>query len=75
MDDILASGALAGTLADLALLAHVGTALVAGWRLRHIPQGASPTLPTVTVIRPVCGLDAVEMKLSRRHFNCRERPN
>jgi hypothetical protein len=41
---------------------RVGTALGAGWRLRHIPPGATPTLPSVAAIRPVRGLDSIEMQ-------------
>jgi hypothetical protein len=43
---------------------HGGTALVAGWRLGHIPPGAPPTLPAITVIRPVRGLDPIERRAS-----------
>ncbi len=61
MDDLIPIGALTGTMAGLALAAHVGTAVVAGWRLRQTAVDVPPSLPSVTVIRPVCGLDAVEM--------------
>jgi ceramide glucosyltransferase len=61
MDHIIWTGALTGTLAGLALTAHVGSAIIAGRRLKHRPQIEPPTLPAVTIIRPVCGLDPVEM--------------
>jgi ceramide glucosyltransferase len=61
MDHIIWTGALTGTLAGLALTAHVGSAIIAGRRLKHRPQSEPPTLPAVTIIRPVCGLDPVEM--------------
>ena len=60
-----ATAHLAGAFVVFAFLAHIGTTLVALRRLR-VPQPEPVRLPVadggspVTIIRPVCGLDAYE---------------
>jgi ceramide glucosyltransferase len=61
---------LAGAFTIFAFLAHIGTVLVARWRLRVPPVGSvvPAQTPPVTVIRPVCGVDAYEEMTLRSTF-------
>ena len=61
---------LAGAFAAAALLIHVATAACALWRCRRRRVWHSPAAPTpsVTVIRPVCGLDPHEEATLRSTF-------
>jgi ceramide glucosyltransferase len=61
---------LAGAFVVIAFLAHVATTLIAIRRLR-VPQARDLPVadgPPVTVIRPVCGLDAYEEQTLRSTF-------
>src|SRR5262249_48614591 len=62
---------LAGAFVIFAFLAHIGTIALSAWRLR-VPQAGSrlPIAdgPPVTVIRPVCGIDAYEELTLRSTF-------
>ena len=53
---------LAGAFAVAALLVHVATSLSAAWRCRRAIEfrGKAAQRPPVTIIRPLCGLDAFE---------------
>src|SRR5262249_49238662 len=61
---------LAGAFTIFAFLAHIGTILVARWRLRVPPEGSvvPGQTPPVTIIRPVCGVDAYEEQTLRSTF-------
>jgi ceramide glucosyltransferase len=61
---------LAGAFALIALLIHVGTSLAASWRCR-VPSHRGSVFtqgPPVTIIRPVCGMDAYEELTLRSTF-------
>jgi ceramide glucosyltransferase len=61
---------LAGAFAVAVLLVHVGTSLSAAWRCRRRigPRPVPAERPAVTIIRPVCGLDAYEEATLRSTF-------
>jgi ceramide glucosyltransferase len=61
---------LAGAFAVAALLVHVATSLSAAWRCRRHTEPRPRPLqrPAVTIIRPVCGLDAYEEATLRSTF-------
>jgi ceramide glucosyltransferase len=62
---------LAGAFAVAALLIHVATSLSAAWRWRppeRRPLREPLQRPAVTIIRPVCGLDAYEEATLRSTF-------
>jgi ceramide glucosyltransferase len=63
---------LAGAFAVAALLIHVGTSLLTAWRCRRSAEPLSrhdlEQRPAVTIIRPVCGLDAFEEATLRSTF-------
>jgi ceramide glucosyltransferase len=61
---------LAGAFTIFAFLTHVVTILIARRRLRVLPVGSTPVTqtPPVTIIRPVCGVDAYEEKTLRSTF-------
>jgi ceramide glucosyltransferase len=61
---------LAGAFTIFAFLAHIGTILSARWRLRVPPEGSvvPGQTPPVTIIRPVCGVDAYEEQTLRSTF-------
>jgi ceramide glucosyltransferase len=61
---------LAGAFAVAALLVHVATSLSAAWRCRRHTEPRPRPLqrPGVTIIRPVCGLDAYEEATLRSTF-------
>jgi ceramide glucosyltransferase len=61
---------LAGAFAVAVLLVHVGTSLSAAWRCRRRtgPRPVPAQRPAVTIIRPVCGLDAYEEATLRSTF-------
>jgi ceramide glucosyltransferase len=62
---------IAAAFAAFALTAYLLTVLNAAWRLRAPRQTAPPALedgPPVTIIRPVCGLDAFEEATLRSTF-------
>jgi ceramide glucosyltransferase len=68
---MVASAHLAGAFVVFAFLAHIVTILIARRRLR-VPQARClPTAdgPPVTIIRPVCGLDAYEELTLRSTFD------
>jgi ceramide glucosyltransferase len=61
---------LAGAFVIFAFLVHIGTTLIATWRLR-VPQARNLPIadgPPVTIIRPICGLDAYEELTLRSTF-------
>jgi ceramide glucosyltransferase len=61
---------LAGGFVVVAFLAHITTTLISLWRLR-VPQPQEVPVtdgPPVTIIRPVCGLDAYEERTLRSAF-------
>jgi ceramide glucosyltransferase len=61
---------LAGAFAVAILLVHVATSLSAAWRCRRRvgPRPVTAHRPAVTIIRPVCGLDAYEEATLRPTF-------
>ena len=61
---------LAGAFAAAALLIHLATSLSAAWRCRKRTELISPPAggPGVTLIRPLCGLDALEEATLRSTF-------
>lgn len=62
---------LAGAFAVAALLVHVATSLSAAWRCRRaieFRRSATQQAP-VTIIRPLCGLDAFEEATLRSTFD------
>ena len=64
---------LAGAFTIFAFLTHVATILIARRRLRVPPEVSLPATPSppVTVIRPVCGVDAYEELTLRSTFDAR----
>src|SRR5215470_6459318 len=66
--DLLAH--LAGAFAVAVLLVHIATSLSAAWRCRRRtePRPVQVERPAVTIIRPVCGLDAYEEATLRSTF-------
>jgi ceramide glucosyltransferase len=61
---------LAGAFAVIAFLAHVATTLIAIRRLRVLRTRVLPLAdrPPVTIVKPVCGLDAGEAQTLRSPF-------
>jgi ceramide glucosyltransferase len=67
---MLAIAHLAGAFVLFAFLTHIGTTLVCLWRLRVPDARRLPIAegPPVTIIRPVCGVDAYEELTLRSTF-------